>query len=461
MKTKAYILIGAAGLALAALLQTGQSVDQQPLAAPGAPGSGLVAMVPSLDLEVGSFRQLSSRVPEADEVSVAVRAAHLEALVGACEARDQEAVGSAISAWLNASPDPVGEALACFDALEDRAASAEAAGLLLQACMYFADKLPAESGAWTRAEIAAEILARHDSSPRASRVVRLALAGFASEVPVEELRYFVQATGSDELQHADQDAGLQRMFLIQELAVGMPEAVVDEMSQVITTEASSPLARSIGVNALLLRDWRQGGERATGLLAELEGVLQEEELDEVRSTLGGRFIELHGRDRLELLREVVADDRTTDIALGTLDRQSAELLDAFATEEDRSWDGYAWVELALGGERGYRAGLDLFERLDGEGDHAYAAQVLGRLLEENLGAQELTRHLERRFEARNESADPYWGTLLTMSGRLDEAFVYAEVLPRLERTQGESSLSRHRLLGQLDRRFPDLGLASL
>jgi hypothetical protein len=91
----------------------------------------------------------------------------------------------------------------------------------------------------------------------------------------------------------------------------------------------------------------------------------------------------------------------------------------------------------------------------------YSACVLRKLVTSDQGAAALQEHLDRRFENRAAAADPYWGTLLAMSDALDESVVYGEVLPRIEVTRGEPSASRRILLDQLDRRFPDLGLASL
>jgi len=462
MKTRITLLgAGAALIAIYSGVASQPDATRAPLFASAAPEPVAREGALTAELEADASRRLSPLPSGFFDRAPEDLAARFASLVESCESRDLAAVEASISAWIESSPDPTAEALGLFDALEDRGASAEAVGLMLQACMLFAEQLPDDGEPWTRARIAMEILARHDASPRASRVVRLAVKEFAQDIPVEELGLFVRATASDDLQHIEDSSMLQRLYLIQELAAGMHEGVVDELAKLICSTDSSTTARGIGANALMTRDWRIGGQEMKALLDAMEEGGETANLDLLRASAGGNYLELHGRDRLELLREVVGDERTTDIALGMLDRESAELLDAFANEEDRAWDGYAWVELALGGERGYEAGMQLVERLDGEGDQGYVAQVLKALVSEHLGQPGLTAHLQSRFEARGEAGDPYWGTLLSMSGEIDEAFFYLELLPRLELTRGERSFSRGMLVAELDSRFPELGLASL
>jgi hypothetical protein len=399
------------------------------------------------------------------DLDPAPRRSELLAQLGdACEGRDLEALEGIISAWLERSPDPVGGALELLDGLAEREPEAEGVGLLLQGCMLLATSLPAEGDAWTREALSAEILARADASPWAARAVRLAIAPFAAEVPPAEVAAFLRESGSEELLHTEDATMIDRLFLLETLALEGGAALDGVLLDELVTERGNANGRQLAASALMRRDWRAGAAAILRELGEKGDGLKSGERDQVLAALGGGFLDLHGRDRLELLREVVDDERTTRIALANLDADRAAEMAVFANDADRSWDGYAWVELALGGQRGYEAGLELLASMESMDDPQagyYSACVLRKLVTSDQGAAALQEHLDRRFENRAAAADPYWGTLLAMSDALDESVVYGEVLPRIEVTRGEPSASRRILLDQLDRRFPDLGLASL
>ena len=371
-----------------------------------------------------------------------------------------EELAPLIERWLTHVDDPIESALTVFDRLGDDELGSRAAGMLLQACMLYAENLPSSEQAWTRAALAAEILARSDASPWASSVCRTAVAAFAADVPPQELAAFLLHTGSEDLVHTSQSSFLQRLFLINDLAAGMPPEVMETLGAVVGAPDASTRSRGLAANALMHRDWRGGAERLVELLGDDEVELSRTAESEVRASLSGYFIELHGRDRLELLREVVADDATARMSLCGVSLDQAAELDAMATQADRDWPEYEWVDLALGGDRGYAAGLRLMDRLSSKADQVYAAQVIAQMLPEYLGDPTLSERLDRRFAARNEASDPYWGTLASVAHRLDVAAVYQEVIPRLQTSHGETNVSRGVLLQILDQRFPELGLSS-
>jgi hypothetical protein len=208
------------------------------------------------------------------------------------------------------------------------------------------------------------------------------------------------------------------------------------------------------------RDWRSGAERLRELLDTPGVELSKACESEIQAALGGSYVELHGRDRLELLREIVDDESVSRLSLCGLSREQALELDLMATQADRDWKEFGWVELALGGERGLRAGLDLVDRLDSRSDNFYVSQVLGDLLADHVGDPDLSARMNDRFARRLDASDPYWGALAGVAHRIDETTLYQEILPRLQDSYGEASDSRGYVVRTLDSRFPGLGLAN-
>ncbi len=333
----------------------------------------------------------------------------------------------------------------------------EIVGLLLQVALELSDMGPELIEPWTRDLLAEHLIEGVDLGPVSSRIVQIALLGFGDRVRPQLMVRLLEQNSRPDLVHNTMESARARAFLIEQWAKVMSNEVEPLLYDAFGKWEGR--LQTSAADVLLRRDWRA-----------FAGVLSDEfemvhaggdsfelfERDIMLEVLGGRFLNLEGRDKLELLREHVDTPAVTKMALMNLDPAEAAELARWASEDDRAWDGYRWIELGTGSPRAIDAGFALLDEYRDSEDRFAAPKILSRMLQVDPQHPRVTAELNARFAQRAEWQDPFWASIENLARDTSVERLHEVALPWMERTKGEGHPRRDRLREMLLARYPDL-----
>lgn len=393
-----------------------------------------------------------------------LRAEAVTKLRGAMLERDPDAMAIELARWLYAAPDALADALSRMEAPSLAPLDAEMCGLMLQAVLTSVALHPDVAPGSDVVDIARAVLDRLDASEFASRIAYVALAPCGALLPGELLPELIDRTQLGTMAFDDLTSQTQRLQLIGRWARSMGPEVERELYTAVVDPTRDPNTRAVAVDALLQRDWRAFAPEFALMLQRLredEGLDAELE-SHVLMRLAGTSLELHGRERLELVRELVGDSRVGRLALSRLGHEEALDLELHANAQDRAWPEYRWVTLAAGGADAVPAGLALLDDLGSEGDAlGSAANVVQSLFRAHGDDPRVRQMLDARFAQRSEAGDPFWGALAFDSGLASDDAVEYRLLDYLRASVGEETPGRVKLIAQLKAARPELDLSWL
>lgn len=365
-------------------------------------------------------------------------------------------VGTAIHDWL-AGQEHMEQALAEILVRPiTEPGDAVISGLLLQAALRYADQGASFMQGLTPAELADLAVECMDLGPLNSRTLYIGAGTMGALLPGSLLGDFAREMRGGKLTHMEVDAQLDRLKLLRAWAVDMGSDAEEVMLQLVNGEAETPNVRAAGVLGLMHRDWRRLGPElaATYTKAVEEGLDPNGAGFLLTANLAATDLNLNGRERLELLREVVKNEDVARYGLETLSPDQARDLLAYANEEDRSWPMFDWVRLVAAGPDVFDAGVQLLDHYRDHKNPAIAYDIFRRLTEVDANHSVLYAELERRFEARKSTRDPFWGMLEFSYSSLPESVRRHELPFWLSASAGDTHPGRQRLLDRLKSEYP-------
>lgn len=453
MKTSARIAwISIVGIAaIAYCWQRDPSERQAPLTL-GSRSSESVEFLARVPLTDGGARSAMDSAPAA----IGARHAAFEALKQSFVGQDSAGAGRAIEAWFAAEPRPVEAILSMVADPSLDQLDAEMAGILLQAAMLHARSGSAHVRPWTMSEIASSAVALADTGPRSSRMLLVGLKPFGGELPASCLVDLLHAARGETLQFTNFEAQESALELVREWSRTMPQEVEVALYAMVADPKESSFARGDAIGGLLARDWRAFGPELARVLREQRSTLGDEARNQIVLNLTAPTLQLTENQRIELLRDVVADDDVTIQALSLMDRDDAVALAASVVRKPGDWSGYDWLEMRSRGSGWVDAGLRLLQRYESGSNRFVAYSVLEELITAAGDDPLVAKAVEARFERRAQNGDPFWGAVAFNFDNLPRNVLATSVRSWLVRTRGEKHPQRSEVLRKLQILAPEL-----
>lgn len=383
----------------------------------------------------------------------------LASITSLLESEDFDQIGHVLHDYLAGAEDPIAAISEVLSFPLGRPVEAVAAGLILQTGIRYAASGEALMGGVTAEDIASLALEHLDIGPYSSRALYVGMSSLGDLLPGHLIGDLVRRMRSTELVNVEVHSQLERLHLLREWSTSMgPEAELTLRTLAVDPE-SSLAVRSGGVLGLMNRDWRTHAPE----LAEVYRGLRENGMDAssgagflFMANLAGTNLALHGRDRLELLRELIGDEELATYALTALPENLRTQLSVYANEADREWPPYRWVELAGNGEEAIEAGHSLLADSRTDPNVARGYSLVQRLMELDASDPRLQDELEWRYMQRDTNDDLFWG-LFEFNQQTLPRSVQEHELPRfLERTNGDNHPTRRRVLAKFRQAYPQL-----